>query len=204
MRDAENIRDVESLGINLMGFIFWPRSSRYVAERPAYMPTKCKRVGVFVDETIETVCRLAADYALDYIQLHGHESPDYIRTLNAQCSVIKAFNIATAADLAQTAPYVGLVDYFLFDTKGPSVGGNGEKFDWSILSAYDGSTPFLLSGGIGPDDAESLSSYLSVLDSRHCIGIDLNSRFERSPGLKDVATLRRFLTQLTHSSYQTH
>ena len=152
----------------------------------------------------ESVCRLAADYALDYIQLHGHESPDYIRTLNAQCSVIKAFNIATAADLAQTAPYVGLVDYFLFDTKGPSVGGNGEKFDWSILSAYDGSTPFLLSGGIGPDDAESLSSYLSVLDSRHCIGIDLNSRFERSPGLKDVATLRRFLTQLTHSSYQTH
>lgn len=204
MRDAENIRDVESLGIDLMGFIFWPRSSRYVAERPAYLPTHCKRVGVFVDETIETVCRLAADYALDYIQLHGHESPDYIRTLNAQCSVIKAFNIATAADLAQTAPYVGLVDYFLFDTKGPSVGGNGEKFDWSILSAYDGSTPFLLSGGIGPDDAESLSSYLSVLDSRHCIGIDLNSRFERSPGLKDVATLRRFLTQLTHSSYQTH
>ena len=193
MRDAENIRDVESLGIDLMGFIFWPRSSRYVAERPAYLPTHCKRVGVFVDETIETVCRLAADYALDYI-----------RTLNAQCSVIKAFNIATAADLAQTAPYVGLVDYFLFDTKGPSVGGNGEKFDWSILSAYDGSTPFLLSGGIGPDDAESLSSYLSVLDSRHCIGIDLNSRFERSPGLKDVATLRRFLTQLTHSSYQTH
>ena len=204
MRDAENIRDVESLGIDLMGCIFWPRSSRYVAERPAYLPTHCKRVGVFVDETIETVCRLAADYALDYIQLHGHESPDYIRTLNAQCSVIKAFNIATAADLAQTAPYVGLVDYFLFDTKGPSVGGNGEKFDWSILSAYDGSTPFLLSGGIGPDDAESLSSYLSVLDSRHCIGIDLNSRFERSPGLKDVATLRRFLTQLTHSSYQTH
>jgi phosphoribosylanthranilate isomerase len=204
MRDAENIRDVESLGIDLMGFIFWPRSSRYVAERPAYLPTHCKRVGVFVDETIETVCRLAADYALDYIQLHGHESPDYIRTLNAQCSVIKAFNIATAADLAQTAPYVGLVDYFLFDTKGPSVGGNGEKFDWSILSAYDGSTPFLLSGGIGPDDAENLSSYLSVLDSRHCIGIDLNSRFERSPGLKDVATLRRFLTQLTHSSYQTH
>ena len=204
MRDAENIRDVESLGIDLMGFIFWPRSSRYVAERPAYLPTHCKRVGVFVDETIETVCRLAADYALDYIQLHGHESPDYIRTLNAQCSVIKAFNIATAADLAQTVPYVGLVDYFLFDTKGPSVGGNGEKFDWSILSAYDGSTPFLLSGGIGPDDAESLSSYLSVLDSRHCIGIDLNSRFERSPGLKDVATLRRFLTQLTHSSYQTH
>lgn len=204
MRDAENIRDVESLGINLMGFIFWPRSSRYVAERPAYMPTKCKRVGVFVDEKLETIRRIADDYAFDYIQLHGHESPDYIRTLNAQCSVIKAFNIATAADLAQTAPYVGLVDYFLFDTKGPSVGGNGEKFDWSILSAYDGSTPFLLSGGIGPDDAESLSSYLSVLDSRHCIGIDLNSRFERSPGLKNVATLRRFLTQLTHSSYQTH
>ena len=211
MREPDNIRAVEALGIELMGFIFWPRSSRYVAERPAYLPTHCKRVGVFVDEAIETVCRLAADYALDFIQLHGHESPDYIRTLNAQCSmvnvqcsIIKAFNIATTADLAQTAPYAGLVDLFLFDTKGPSVGGNGEKFDWGVLSAYDGSTPFLLSGGIGPDDAEVLTSHLSPLTSKKCIGIDLNSRFELSPGLKDVAVLRRFLTQLTHSSHQTH
>ena len=217
MREADNIRKIESAIANsslftlhsslfLMGFIFWPRSSRYVAERPAYLPTHCKRVGVFVDESIDTVCRLAADYALDYIQLHGSESPDYLRALRAACSacgcataapqLIKAFNISTAEDLFQTAPYAGLADLFLFDTKGKSVGGNGEKFDWSVLSAYDGDTPFLLSGGIGPDDAEALISHFSPLTSKKCIGIDLNSRFELAPGLKDVAALRKFLNEI--------
>ena len=194
MREAENIRAVEALGIRLMGFIFWPKSSRYVAGRPAYLPTQCKRVGVFVDEAIETVKRIADDYALDYIQLHGHESPDYIRQLKAVATprLIKAFNIATIADLEQIAPYTGLVDYFLFDTKGPSVGGNGQQFDWSVLSAYNGDTPFLLSGGIGPDDAQRLSAF----HHEKCIGIDLNSRFELAPGLKDVAALHKFLNEL--------
>ena len=203
MRDAENIRKVEALGVDLMGFIFWARSSRYVAERPAYLPMHCKRVGVFVDETIETVCRITADYALDFIQLHGQESPDFVRNIRSVCSnaiaTIKAFNIATKEDLEATKPYEGIVDYFLFDTKGKSVGGNGEKFDWNVLSAYNGETPFLLSGGIGPDDAEVLSSYLSVLSSKHCIGIDLNSRFELAPGLKDVVTLQKFLNEFNRS-----
>lgn len=206
MRDAENIRQVEALGVDLMGFIFWPRSSRYVAERPSYLPTRCRRVGVFVDESIEQVRRIADEYVLDYIQLHGHESPDYIHALKAAAtprsckggvSIIKAFNIATADDLAQTKPYEGLVDYFLFDAKGKSVGGNGEKFNWSVLDNYDGDTPFLLSGGIGPNDADVLTSYLSSLTSKHCIGIDLNSRFEMAPGLKDVAKLKEFVFNLS-------
>ena len=205
MRDAENIRQVEALGVDLMGFIFWPRSSRYVAERPSYLPTRCRRVGVFVDESIEQVRRIADEYVLDYIQLHGHESPDYIHALKAAAtprsckggvSIIKAFNIATADDLAQTKPYEGLVDYFLFDAKGKSVGGNGEKFNWSVLDSYDGDTPFLLSGGIGPNDADVLTSYLLPLTSKHCIGIDLNSRFEMAPGLKDVAKLKEFVFNL--------
>ena len=150
MRDAENIREVEAMGIDLMGFIFWPKSSRYVSERPAYLPTKCKRVGVFVDEDIEKVRHIADDYALDYIQLHGHESPEYCVLLKGH-KLIKAFNIATKEDLEATKPYEGLVDYFLFDTKGKSVGGNGEKFDWTVLEAYQGNTPFLLSGGIFKD-----------------------------------------------------
>jgi len=203
MRDAENIRNVESLDIDLMGFIFWPKSSRYVSERPNYLPQKAKKVGVFVNEETETIMQIAKDYALDFIQLHGQESPDFVRSILSVCgdtiATIKAFNIATADDFAQTKPYEGIVDYFLFDTKGKSVGGNGEKFDWNVLSAYNGETPFLLSGGIGPDDAEVLSSYLSVLSSKHCIGIDLNSRFELAPGLKDVATLRKFLNELNRS-----
>ena len=197
MRDAENIREVEALGIDLMGFIFWPKSSRYVSERPAYLPTNCKRVGVFVDEDIETVKRIAEDYALDYIQLHGHELADYCAQLRG-FKLIKAFNIATTEDFKQTEPYTGIVDYFLFDTKGKSVGGNGEKFDWSVLSAYDGNTPFLLSGGIGPDDAEVLTSHFSPLTSKKCVGIDLNSRFEIAPGLKDINKLKEFLNALNN------
>lgn len=190
MREAENIREVEE-GVDLMGFIFWPKSSRYVSERPAYLPTKCKRVGVFVDESIENVQRIAKEYALDYIQLHGSESPDYIRQLD-DLSIIKAFNIATADDFAACIPYEGLVDYFLFDTKGKSVGGNGEKFDWSVLKAYHGRTPFLLSGGIGPNDAERIKA---IRHPRYA-GIDLNSRFELSPALKDINKLKTFIQAL--------
>ena len=196
MREAENIREVEALGIDMMGFIFWPKSSRYVSQRPDYLPTKCKRVGVFVDEDPEQVKRLAAEYRLDYIQLHGHETPEVISYLRTPAlphpRILKAFNISTAEDLLQTQPYEGLVDGFLFDAKGKSVGGNGEKFNWGVLDAYKGSTPFLLSGGIGPDDAERVNAFYHP----KCIGIDLNSRFELSPGLKDVNALRRFVNDI--------
>ena len=215
MRDAANIRAVDGLPVDLMGFIFWPRSSRYVSRRPDSLPTRCKRVGVFVDAAIPDVLRHVADYALDYVQLHGSESPAYLRQLRAALSaaapslpaaapsladggfpaIIKAFSIATAADLRQTESYHGLADLFLFDTKGPSAGGNGRKFDWSVLSAYTGPTPFLLSGGIGPADAEALRQ-LPLLDGfpvEHCAGIDLNSRFELAPGLKDIHLLQDFI-----------
>ena len=197
MRDDENIRQVEALGVDMMGFIFWPKSSRYVSQCPDYLPTQCKRVGVFVDEDPEQVKRLADDYGLDYIQLHGQESPAYISQLG-ELYIIKAFNIATAEDLLQTRPYEGLVDCFLFDAKGKSVGGNGEKFNWTVLADYVGKTPFLLSGGIGPDDAAQVNAFVrgDLQSARQCIGIDLNSRFELSPGLKDINKLKVFLKQL--------
>ena len=191
MREADNIRAVEALGIDMMGFIFWPKSSRYVIQRPDYLPKRVKRVGVFVDEDPEQVKRLADDYALDYIQLHGQESPSYIFQLRG-LHVIKAFNISIAEDLLQTQPYEGLVDFFLFDAKGKSVGGNGEKFNWDVLDAYQGAMPFLLSGGIGSDDAEWVNAFYHP----KCIGIDLNSRFELCPGLKDVAKLKEFMCNL--------
>ena len=191
MRDAENIHEVEALGIDLIGFIFWPKSSRYVSERPAYLPTNCKRVGVFVDEDIEVVKKIAQDYALDYIQLHGNETPDYCALLKGH-KLIKAFNIATAEDFVKTKPYEGIVDYFLFDTKGKSVGGNGEKFDWSVLDDYHGTTPFILSGGIGPDDTARIRSF----HHPQLAGIDLNSKFEDAPALKNIQKLKTFLEQL--------
>lgn len=217
MRDADNIRAVEQLNIDYMGFIFWPKSSRFVSERPAYLPTNCKRVGVFVNETIEQVSHIAGEYSLDYIQLHGNESPAYIQELHKywlcpissrlgqtckhdgpRCSeksplfIVKAFNIAEPADFEQTKAYEGVADLFLFDTKGKSVGGNGEKFNWDVLKAYKGETPFLLSGGIGPDDASCIKTF----HHPQCIGIDLNSRFETAPGLKDISKLKTFINSL--------
>ena len=193
MRDADNIRAVSELRIDWMGFIFWAPSSRYVSEKPSFLPTRQKRVGVFVDARIEEVRSKADEYALDLIQLHGSESPAFCERLkgNSRQQLIKAFNIATQEDLEQTLPYEGLVDYFLFDTKAKMVGGNGTQFDWSVLSAYQGNTPFLLSGGIGPDDAEKVRNF----HHPQLAGIDLNSRFELSPALKDIEKLKQFITE---------
>ena len=202
MREADNIREVEALGVDWMGFIFWPKSSRYVSEMPSYLPTKCKRVGVFVDASIGDVMTIAEQYQLDLIQLHGQESPNYIAQLTSHLKsltsikFIKAFNIATASDLEVTKRYEGYVDYFLFDTKGKSVGGNGEKFDWSVLSEYRGNTPYLLSGGISPTDADQLHVQCSMFHGP-CVGIDLNSRFETAPGVKDINKLRTFIKELS-------
>jgi phosphoribosylanthranilate isomerase len=164
------------------------------------MPIYAKRVGVFVDEDIETVRQTADDYALDIIQLHGHESPEYAAQLR-EWKIVKAISVSSREDILTYKSYEGLVDYFLFDTKCQTVGGSGSKFDWSVLDGYDGRTPFLLSGGIGPDDAARLRAF----HHPRCVGIDLNSRFETAPGLKDTGRLRRFLNdikQQNHNSKQ--
>ena len=193
MRDAQNIRDVESLGVDWIGMIFWPKSKRYVAEVPSYLPGHLKKVGVFVDSTLDDILQHISDYQLDIIQLHGQESPDFAKALKPH-TIIKAFNIEKADDLLQTEKYEGIADYFLFDTKGKMVGGNGQKFDWSVLTAYQGKTPFLLSGGIGPEDAESVKSF----HHPNCIGIDLNSRFESEPGFKDINQLKTFINNIRY------
>lgn len=193
MREAENIRAVEALGIDWMGFIFWEHSSRCVSQRPAYLPEKAKRVGVFVDASLDVVRQHVEVFGLDVVQLHGSESPAFLHDLRKALAgdvlIVKAFSIATRDDMSQTSLYEGLADYFLFDTKAQLVGGNGRKFDWTVLAHYDGSTPFLLSGGIGPDDASRLSAF----SHPRLAGIDLNSRFEISPALKNVELLKQFL-----------
>jgi phosphoribosylanthranilate isomerase len=193
MREADNIRATEQLGVDWLGFIFWPNSSRYVATLPAYLPSAAKRVGVFVDASIEDVTNKASDYQLDIIQLHGHESREYASEIrNRGLTVMKAISISNRDDIATSMVYEGIANYFLFDTKCKTVGGSGEHFDWSVLNAYDGSTPFLLSGGIGPDDVERVRNFCHP----ECIGIDLNSRFEISPALKDINKLKQFIQQL--------
>ncbi len=192
MRDEENIREVEALGPDLMGFIFYPKSPRFVSKVPEHLPS-CKRVGVFVDEPAESLMQRVNAFGLDYIQLHGHESLDYCSLLKDKgLHLIKVFHIASAEDRSSVAAYEGLCDFFLFDTKTPAMGGSGRQFDWSILNGYEEKTPFLLSGGIGPESLDSLR----IFNHPMLAGYDLNSRFESAPGVKDSSLLGPFIEEL--------
>lgn len=195
MRDAENIRAADKLKIQMMGFIFYPKSSRYVKLHPSYMPEHAHRVGVFVDAQIDNILRIAAEYELSYIQLHGNESPSICRQLSENgFGVIKAFSVSSADDLKACTQYEGCCAFFLFDTKTPLYGGSGRSFDWSILQHYNGETPFLLSGGIAPEDTERLKNFSHI----RWAGIDLNSRFETEPGYKNIALLNNFVNQINN------
>lgn len=203
MREAENIRDVEALGPSWMGFICWSSSPRCTATPPEVMPERAERVGVFVNPTVPFVVQQVQAFGFGRVQLHGHETPAFCRELRTALQtrirrpvhLLKAFSVATVADLRETQAYAALCDHFLFDTKCASVGGSGRTFDWQLLQAYDGNTPFLLSGGIGPESLDDLRAF----HHPRWAGIDLNSRFETAPGHKDVERLRRFLDALTES-----
>lgn len=192
MRDGGNIRAVEQSGADWMGFIFYPRSPRYMKYPPSYMPRIQKRVGVFVNSDIDEVTYKAHAYGLDYIQLHGDETPETCLAIKRSGrGVIRAMGIATADDVKRAEDYP-MADYMLFDARTPMRGGSGSRFSWELLSGYHGSVPFLLSGGIGPD------ALADVLAFRHTMmaGIDLNSAFETEPAVKDAAKLSRFIKQI--------
>lgn len=202
MREPENIQAVSALPVDWMGFIFYPRSPRYVAldERQieAIRSLPRKKVGVFVDAPIEQMMEIAGRLNLDYLQLHGQESPDTCHALQKRgYAVIKAFSVPVEGEWPDTAGYEGRADYFLFDTKSAGHGGSGRRFDWSALAAYRGETPFLLSGGIHPDCLEELLAF------RHprMAGIDLNSGFETEPALKDITRLAAFITEYKNNLY---
>lgn len=210
MRDADNIRDISALGVDMIGLIFYPPSPRYVQQFssgagiiPDYAPDMGKtplRVGVFVDDMPQNIVTKVYNYKLDYIQLHGNEPRETLENLRAtidpdikpNIKIIKAISVSSAEDIKKYKEYVGAADLFLFDTKCKTVGGSGEQFDWQVLEQYDGETPFLLSGGIGPDDTERVKSF----HHPQCIGIDLNSKFEIEPALKDMEKLKDFLEKL--------
>ena len=191
MRDAENIRALEEQAKpDLMGFICWERSPRFVSEVPSYLP-KCPRVGVFVNPTLDYVLERRKAFGFSYIQLHGNELPDFCQEVRQKTGlkIIKAISIDKMSIVnCQLSIYEGITDLFLFDTKCKTIGGSGQQFDWDILQSYKGETPFLLSGGIGPEDAERIKHW----HHPQCIGIDINSRFETAPGIKDVAAIAKF------------
>lgn len=193
MRDPKNIADVEELGVDLMGFIFYSKSPRFVAHKPTYMPVMAKRVGVFVNEEIRKVVRIAKNYSLDYLQLHGSESVEYCEELQALgYSLIKAFTVSSTEDILKATAYEHCCEMFIFDTKCSCVGGSGVSFDWSLLEEYSGKVPFLLSGGLGLDNIESIKSF----KHEKLIGYDLNSAFEIVAAVKSISKLDVFINDI--------
>ncbi|KAA6342591.1 N-(5'-phosphoribosyl)anthranilate isomerase [termite gut metagenome] len=195
MREAGNIREVEQVGVDMIGFIFYPKSSRYVEEMPEYLPQYANRVGVFVNESIESILNIVTCFGLNYVQLHGEESAEFCGSLSqSNILVIKTFSISQEKDLQAVSMYKGVCNYYLFDTKCDERGGSGKLFDWNILNKYEGQTPFLLSGGISMESIEALKEFTHP----RLAGIDINSRFEVSPGMKDVKKIKSFLNKLAH------
>lgn len=192
MREESNVREVEKLGVDWMGFIFYPKSPRYVGETLPYLPETVKRVGVFVNEDTDRLLILAEKNWLDIIQLHGDESPEDCEALQKRgFIVIKALGVATGKPFPSelTRRYEGCCDYFLFDTRTSLYGGSGKKFGWELLADYREQTPFLLSGGILPEDVEEIKRF----SHPKCVGIDLNSGFEILPAVKDTQLLQTFI-----------
>lgn len=196
---------IDSLGIDYIGHIFWQPSKRYVSpEQIALQSTNNKRVGVFVDESIETVIKIANKLNLKGVQLHANEDANYLQELKVKLPdtlIIKAVPIATTNDLVHLNRLDEVVDLFVFDTKGRLPGGNGTQFDWNILSDYKASTPFLLSGGIGPEDIDAITNFKRQLNHPQFVGVDLNSKFEDSPGVKNVEKLTNFVSSLKNEAW---
>lgn len=197
MRDEKNIEAVSALQPDYMGFIFYDRSPRYAGnlspEVVHALPQSIDRVGVFVDASTEDVLAVARKYSLDSVQLHGLESPEQVCALKSSgLKIIKAIRVSDADSISLAHAYDGIADVLLFDTHTSKMGGSGHHFDWKLLDSYKGVTPFLLSGGIGEDD---LNQIKEIHDDRF-LGVDVNSRFELEPGVKNTESLQSFFENL--------
>lgn len=199
MRDPENIAQVVALQPDYLGLIFYPESKRFVGNISATMinaiPESIRKTGVFVNEQLHQVQESILKYNLSAVQLHGDECPNYCKALKKllpAVSLIKAFGLEERFDFKILNPYQKVVDYFLFDTQTPQHGGSGKTFNWSLLKGYTLKIPYFLSGGIGPESLEQLQ----LLNEKYLYAIDINSKFETEPGLKDIGKLTAFKNKL--------
>ena len=199
MRDVQNIRALVNLHPDYIGLIFYSGSKRFVNKMDTQalieVPEDINLTGIFVNENLEIVLEKISSYKLKAIQLHGDESPEYCRSLGDQIKtieIIKAFGFDDNFDFSALEPYLRVVDFFLFDTKTSGHGGSGKAFNWDILNKYPYQKPYFLSGGIG---VENLDEVLAISDER-LHALDLNSRFEVEPGLKDISKLNLTFNKL--------
>lgn len=195
MRETENIEALVELQPDYMGFIFWALSSRYVDQPTPVLMDSIKKTGVFVDATPDYIQSTIQEHHLQAVQLHGEETPAYCSLINEfEVEVIKAFSIKNQFDFSRLNAYETSCDYFLFDTKGALPGGNGYGFDWTLLNAYPSNKPFFLSGGIGPEDIGKIKALTKT--DLPLFAIDVNSKFERAPGHKNIEQITPFKQQL--------
>lgn len=198
MREAANIAEVIALKPDYLGFIFYPKSPRYVSDNwdtsiISQVPESIQRVGVFVNENIGFILSTCNKYGIKTVQLHGHENPRFCRQLQRKgYTVFKAFQIDDDTTSDEIIPYAGSCDYLLYDTKSKGLGGSGKKFNWAKLEELNTIAPFLLSGGISVEDAETIKA----LNFSNMQGVDINSKFEIEPALKNIELLNTFITNI--------
>jgi phosphoribosylanthranilate isomerase len=199
MRDADNIVEVVSLKPDYMGFIFYEKSKRFVGNDfyvPLDFSSAIKRVGVFVNEKVDMILKQIVRHKLDYVQLHGNESPEDCKALIERVGVIKVFSVDNQFDFYTTKAYQPFSDFFLFDTKTESYGGSGKAFDWSLLKSYDQQIPFFLSGGLSPENIGRIKE----LENMNLHAIDVNSGVEISPAIKDITKVKSIKNILNSKS----
>ena len=195
MKKPEQISQLEELPLHWIGFIFYEKSSRYVGDDFTYTSGSnvLKKTGVFVDAPIHWLMQKIAQVPLDAVQLHGNETTAYCSAIKERgTTVIKAFAVDEQFDFNNIEPYIEFTDYFLFDTKTKLKGGSGKKFDWTVLKNYHLNHPFFLSGGIAPEDAE----FIKQLKLNNLFAIDINSKFEISPAIKDLDKIKEFIEDI--------
>jgi phosphoribosylanthranilate isomerase len=203
MRESENIRElVQEVKPDWMGLIFYSKSSRFVSPDFAekIKDVAVPKVGVFVNESIDFVLAKIDEFNLSVLQLHGNESAAYVRELKLRTGkkLWKVISVGESIDWETLRDYVGLVEYFLFDTATSGHGGSGRKFNWNVLESYPFEKGFLLSGGLDEESAKEVLSLAGRMPQ--LIGVDLNSKFEDAPGFKSIKKLKRFKNSLLINS----
>src|SRR6218665_3128179 len=197
MRDAENIKELVELKPDFIGFIFYDKSPRFVGntldvDLIQSIPREIRKVGVFVNATVDYILQNVRKYNLQYVQLHGNETPDFCKSLRLKgVNIIKAFRLDESFIFSQLNNYKPHVDFFLFDAKGEGYGGNGISFDWNILKKYDNQKPYFLAGGISLDNLDELAGI-----TPKPYAFDVNSKFEISPGVKDIDKIAELIAKM--------
>lgn len=200
LKNQINIEEIMQLSIDYMGFIFYKKSPRFIDTNLSFdfmrtIPKHIEKVGVFVNENSYSIYNKIAHYDLDIVQLHGEETPELCAELKSYAKVMKAFQMNDDFDFKQLEKYIPVVDYFLFDTQTVLYGGSGISFNWQLLDDYKFNKPFFLSGGIGLESSIQISQFKHT----QLHGIDINSKFEIEPGLKETEKIKQFILKLNYN-----